>query len=135
MRLRIETDQLLAGLTAFELKSRACIANRGASAAKDWEDYAKQNRPWTDRTGNARRTLEGVAGWVHSDGSGSFAPAAPLTGLFSCDSFCVGVEGHMPYSVFLELGYGRKYSILSPTVHHFAPSVLLGFAACLCNMK
>ena len=38
-------------------------------------------------------------------------------------------------SVFLELGYGGKYALLAPTVHHFAPDALLRFARSLNELK
>ena len=41
----------------------------------------------------------------------------------------------MPYSVFLELGFDGRYSVLAPTVHHFAPDVLLRFARGLKDLK
>lgn len=116
MKIRIDISSALAGLSGYGCRALASLEDTGRSAAADMEAFAKANRPWRDRTGNARRTLEGVAG---------------LNG----DRFAVGVEGHMPYSVFLELGYGEKYAILSPAVHHFAPDVLLGFARGLNELK
>ncbi len=110
MNLRIDIDGVLAGLVRYATDMTACVESAGRNAASGMEDYAKNNRPWTDRTGNARRTMEGVCAWNQQG------------------QFVVGVEGHMPYSVFLELGYGGKYSILAPTVHHFAPAFLLELA-------
>lgn len=118
MKLRIEIDGVIDGLRHYGINARSCLDTVGRNAASRMENYAKQNRPWTDRTGNARRTMQGV-----------FTCGSETTGGFSSDGICtVGVEGHMPYSVFLELGYGGRYSILAPTVHHFAPSILLEIA-------
>ncbi|MBQ1441637.1 MAG: hypothetical protein IIZ08_06945 [Clostridia bacterium] len=116
MKLRIDIDPLISGLSAYSANARVCLRRSGSAAALNMESFAKANRPWTDRTGMARRTIQGVSAF---DGS-----------LFS-----VGVEGHMPYSVFLELGFGGRYSILAPAVHHFAPQALLGFANALHSMK
>ncbi|MBQ9901074.1 MAG: HK97 gp10 family phage protein [Clostridia bacterium] len=119
MKLRLEIADLLGGLLDYGTNVSECLSDAGGAAASSMEDYAKNNRPWTDRTGNARRTMEGVCAWAVPSGSGRT----------SGNILTVGVEGHMPYSVFLELGYGQKYSILAPTVHHFAPRILLEFAA------
>lgn len=116
MRLRLDTDGLLAGLEGFRGRTLASIARCGEESARLMEASAKQGAPWTDRTGNARATLEGVCGWGDPAGNASDT------------TFTVGVEGHMPYSVYLELGFDGRFSILSPTVHHFAPDILLGFA-------
>lgn len=75
------------------------------SVAEQMEAYAKQNAPWTDRTGNARRTL---SGFVDSDESNLY----------------IGVAGHMPYSPLLELYYGGRFKIILPTVDAFAPTIM-----------
>lgn len=116
MKLRIDVDGVLSGLSDYGDRALASLNRTGSATAVNMEYYAKANRPWTDRTGNARRTLEGVAGRQGN-------------------RFSVGVEGHMPYSVFLELGFGGRYSILAPTVRHFAPEALLGFARALRELK
>ena len=116
MKIRIDIASALNGLYDYGCRAVSALDGAGRSAAADMEAYAKSNRPWTDRTGNARRTLEGVAGRQGN-------------------RFSVGVEGHMPYSVFLELGFGGRYSILAPTVRHFAPEALLGFARALRELK
>lgn len=116
MPLRLDIGGLLAGLEKFRESTLDSIAGCGADFARAMEDSARQGAPWTDRTGNARATLKGVCGW------------ADPAGIPSDTVFTVGVEGQMPYSVYLELGFDGRFSILSPTVHHFAPDILLGFA-------
>lgn len=116
MRLRLDTDGFFAGLEGFRRKTLASVAACGADSARMMEAFAKHSAPWTDRTGNARATLRGVSGWGGPAGNASDT------------TFTVGVEGQMPYSVYLELGFDGRFSVLSPTVHHFAPDILLGFA-------
>lgn len=115
--VNIDASDVRERLDAFGRDVRAALGAYAVRAAADMEQYAKENRPWTDRTGNARRTLEGVF-------SSSSSPSPSPSG----DSITVGVEGHMPYSPILELGYGGRFAILAPTVRHFAPDLLLGFA-------
>lgn len=87
-------------LRLLTLKSRADSAIDGAfsSAAQALEADAKLNAPWTDRTGNARRTLTGESRCV------------PM-GMKR-----LSVIGKMQYSPKLELFYDGRYSILFPTV-------------------
>lgn len=66
--------------------------------------YAQLTAPWTDRTGNARRTLTGVSG---------------MNGQ-KCEAV---IAGQMPYSPNLELSYGGRYSVLYPTALFFAGAV------------
>jgi len=70
------------------------------------EYFAKRYAPWTDRTGNARRSLKG------------FCEARQDRAVY------IGVLGGMPYSPDLELGYGKRYAILVPTVEGYAPKMI-----------
>lgn len=86
------------------------ILSGAGAVASQMEADAKRNAPWTDRTGNARRTLAGFAQW---DSTGSLL---------------VGIAGHMPYSPRLELHFGGRYAILAPTVDAYAPTILAAVA-------
>ena len=77
-----------------------------ASVAADMEHYAKRNAPWTDRTGNARRTL---TGFVVSEDE---------------DTMLIGLAGMMHYSPKLELNYGGRYAIIVPTLDSYAPRLM-----------
>lgn len=68
----------------------------GQFAAK-LENQAKNNRPWTDRTGNARRSIEGS-----SEVGRDYIKVA----------LCIGVD----YGKYLELSNGGKYRIILPTM-------------------
>ncbi len=94
----------------FKLKANADIAvdNYFGESAAMLQAYAKQNAPWRDRTGNARRTLKGT----------SFG--------FHFGKKCVSIVGRMYYSPDLELSYGGRYSILFPTILNNYKSILQG---------
>lgn len=68
--------------------------------AKAMQVYAKANRPWTDRTGNARR---GLFGYVLSE------PTRIRT----------RIAHQVHYGVYLELGFQGRFAILQPTVSHY----------------
>ena len=73
--------------------------------AEQMQVYAKQNAPWHDRTGNARRSLTGVT---------ALSPLAVKE---------AAITGGMAYSPDLELDYDGRYSILMPTAAAFAPNL------------
>ncbi len=87
---------------------KAGIGLFGDTEAKRMEAYAKENRPWIDRTGNARNSIQGKFGWRGNDAT-------------------IRLSGNMPYSVWLELAYGKKYAILKPTIERHAPAILKGY--------
>ena len=87
---------------------RAAIGVYADTAAKKMEGEAKKNAPWTDRTGNARNSIQGDFGWQGNK--------AVIT-----------LGGNMDYSVWLELAYEKKYAILKPTIDRNAPEILKGY--------
>lgn len=68
------------------------------TAASKMESWAKENAPWTDRTGAARQRLHGEAYWEDS----KIVVAA--------------IMHQVDYGVYLELAHQRKYAILERTL-------------------
>ncbi len=106
MALIINSEQLTKALTDMG-GHLVPVLEAGLSAVADsMEADAKRDAPWTDRTGNARRTM---------------------TGFVTCEddsTLVVGVAGHMHYSPDLELRHGRRFAVLVPTVDRYAPTIL-----------
>lgn len=69
--------------------------------------YAKQNAPWTDRTGNAR--------------AGLFSKARAVNG---GESFELIVAHSMSYGLWLEIRFSGKYAIIQPTIDHIGPILM-----------
>lgn len=93
---------------AVERKVRAAIGVYADTAAKKMEAEAKRNAPWTDRTSNARNSIQGDFGW-----KGKRA--------------VISLSGNMDYFVFLELAMEKRYSILVPTIEKHAKEILEGY--------
>lgn len=106
MGLTVSASDLMDGLVELAMTVPQKVQAGAAAVAAEMEGYAKLNAPWTDRTGNARRTMTGFAQWSDSG------------------DLVVGVAGHMDYSPKLELRHGRRYAILVPTVDAYAPTIL-----------
>jgi len=70
-----------------------------AKYAAEAEQYAKENRPWTDRTGDARRLLKGAV----IDGDGFIG---------------IRLMHRVEYGKRLETANDGKYAILKPTIEN-----------------
>lgn len=114
--IRIDVNDAMSGLQRAHAEILQAVESCGQTAVGNMEHYAKEHRPWTDRTGNARRTLEG-----RLEHSGA--------------QYHLAVVGHMPYSVYLELGFGQRYAILYPTVNALTPGILRGMAGTIAGLK
>lgn len=78
-------------------KISAGIMMYGKAAAAKFEAAAKENAPWTDRTGAARQRLKADFTEV------------PI-------GWCLSISHGVNYGVYLELAHERKYAILMPTI-------------------
>ena len=107
MASRIDDSDLRSGLTAFGPAVEAALRIYAETAAKDFESYAKANRPWTDRTGRARQSLNG---YVENLPNG----------------VRINIAHGVDYGQFLEFAHEKKYAILEPTVRLKANDVLKG---------
>lgn len=131
--MRIDATQVLKNLASngeVEKRMKAAVGLYCDSTGKKMGGYAKDNAPWTDRTGNARQSIDGGFKW---DGD-------------KCMSY---VSGNMDYSPYLELAHANKngddipvettpsfaklelakegkYAILRPTVRKFVPNFISG---------
>lgn len=91
-------ETVVANLGVWTKKKSAEVASVSQTViAPKLEAYAKANRPWTDRTGNARRGLN----------ARSTASAKEIV---------VTLAHAVYYGVYLEKNQGGKYAILLPTI-------------------
>lgn len=93
---------------SVEKQIRAAIGVYADTSAKKIEGYAKKNAKWTDRTSNARNSIQGNFGWKG-------------------DKAVITLSGNVDYFVFLELAHGKNYAILIPTIHQFSEEILRGY--------
>lgn len=89
-------------------KSEAAIAMYADNAALTLQNYAREHRPWTDRTGHARQRL-----------TGSVARVA--------QGYQIILAHGVDYGKWLELAHEKKYAIIQPTIQAKSPEVLSGF--------
>lgn len=97
MAVRLEYNNLLNNMSLFQNKFHAAVSVLCANGAQKMEAYAKQNRPWHDRTSRARQSLKGS--WEKVS-----------------EGYKVQIEHGVRYGVYLEFRWERRYAILMPTV-------------------
>lgn len=78
--------------------------------AQQLRSYMQINRPWTDRTGEAKRRLNAVVSQESED-------AIRIT-------LAHGVD----YGYWLEVAHERKYSIIGPTIKTQGPEIAKKFS-------
>lgn len=106
--IRLDTSKLLANLQSAETKSQIAIKMFANEGAKKFQNYAKQHRQWTDRTGHARQRL---TGWVET----------------LSNKTRVYIGHGVDYGVYLELCHEKRYAILQKTVNAESEEVLEGY--------
>lgn len=95
------------GLQTYKAKLLTILQTVVAYYGQAIENYAKQNAPWTDRTGAAR---QGLRVETSVDDAGS----AGHTGRISL------IHG-VSYGIWLELAHGGKYAIIQQALQaHYA---------------
>lgn len=93
----IDVSKVLKGITDFEDAFDKALMVFAQSGAQKMEQYAKENRKWTDRTGRARQSLNGSA--------------------FRIDNgYRIQIAHGVYYGVYLEYAHERKYAILERTI-------------------
>lgn len=113
---KIDVSKLLSNLENAETKSQVAIRMFAQEGAKKFENYAKANRKWTDRTGHARQRL---TGWVEV-----------LT-----NKVRIHIGHGVNYGVYLELCHEKRYAILQQTVNVMSHEVLEGYEELLKHIK
>lgn len=91
-----------------EQKMKATLGLYADTAAKKLEAEGKRNAPWTDRTSNARNSIQGNSRWEG-------------------EQLVIFLSGNVNYFIYLELAMEKKYSILVPTIEKNANEILRGF--------
>lgn len=93
-----------AKLNVYQQKVYGAVHMIGEYWAPVIERAAKEDAPWTDRTGNARR---GLQGFVQD---------------LSETTVAIYLKHGMEYGIHLELEYQGRYAIIIPTLEaHYKP--------------
>lgn len=105
----INVSNVLDGLTKFKVGANGAFRIYAETVAKDFESYAKEHRPWTDRTGRAR---QGLTGYVKKINKG----------------YRVIIAHTVDYGIWLEMAHEKRFAILEPTVRLKGPDAVKGMS-------
>lgn len=105
-RIVITSDTLTPNLKALPAKIEAAVAAAVDYSAVRAEGFARENAPWTDRTGNARSGLH----------------TAPFHEFGSNHGYHIAHS--VPYGIWLEVRWEGRYAIIEPTVQTMGPELM-----------
>lgn len=109
MSFKLDMGDIAKNLININPKTMAALEVYGDSVSKEMEAYAKSNRPWTDRTGEARKNLRGST--------------IPMKDKVRCN-----ISHGVNYGIFLEMCNERKYQVLEPTIKAIGPKAVNGLS-------
>lgn len=107
MNFDIDCQEIISGLDEINIKSKIAMDLYADTSAKKLEKYSKENANWVDRTGIARKTIQGGKQWEG-------------------EKCIVYVSGNAKHSPYLELCNDKKHAILKPTIDKLSPEILRG---------
>lgn len=117
MGFKLDTGILDRNLGNMTNKFNAMVLMYSVESAKKLQDYMQQKRPWTDRTGEAKRRLRAVVSQPDDH-------TVRIT-------LAHGVE----YGIWLELAHEKRFAIIQPTINTQGPRVLEGFNGMINKIK
>lgn len=112
MSFKFDTSNLIKGIAEREIKTRAALGLYADTVAKKMETHAKSNKPWVDRTGRAKQSLNSSWKWVG-------------------DVARVELSHGVDYGIYLEFCNERKYAIIKPTIDLISPQAIKGLGKIL----
>lgn len=100
----ILSSSMLAGIARASATLPSRVGDEVLDVAIEALDYAKDNAPWADRTGNAR---EGLDVDVYEEG----------------DTIVWEMFHSVDYGLYLETRWNGRFAIIMPTLELFAPKI------------
>lgn len=108
MGIKFNTDSLNFGLNNLDNKLNAVVMMYAQTKAPVLESKMKSQRPWTDRTGLAKATLNAKVS----------KPSNSITRI----TLAHGVD----YGIWLELANEKNYAIIGPTIDRESDNYIQG---------
>lgn len=105
-QLKWDLSSLLSGMTNAENKVDAAVRMYAETGALKLQNYAKQNAPWTDRTGHARQRLNSYVSAVSN-------------------GYKIALAHGVFYGIWLELAHEKRFSIIPHTINYVGTQEIL----------
>ena len=103
---QMDISGLVKGLTGTESKSEMAIRMYAETSAMKLQNYARENRPWTDRTSHARQRLTGSV-------------------TTTSNGYRLILAHGVSYGIWLELAHEKRYSIIPKTIEYVGTFVII----------
>ena len=97
--LKLDPTGLLNGLTKLESKEEAAVKALAEQGAILLQNSARENRRWTDRTGQARQRLHGYVGTIPN-------------------GYRITLAHGVDYGLWLELAHEKRFAIIPQTIEY-----------------
>lgn len=105
-KLDYDSSSLKKNLDKIPAKLGAVVLMYAATKASEIEAKMKMNRPWTDRTGMAKATLNAKVSQPNSN------------------TVRITLAHGVDYGIWLELAHEKNYAIIAPTVREEGPRIV-----------
>lgn len=102
---RWTTNTLGPRMAGFTVGANFAVGSVVDEIAEDMEEYAQENAPWEDRTGDAREGLHTTVihhGFRHE----------------------IVLSHTVDYGIWLEIRWGGELAIILPTIEHYGPILM-----------
>ena len=109
MSIKVDVDGVVKGLGILQESIKPAVHMLAEQGAMKMENFAKENRRWTDRTGQARQRLKGSTEEIPN-------------------GYRVIIAHGVDYGIWLELAHEKRFSILPETVEYVSAfEIIPGF--------
>lgn len=105
-KLDYNGSTLKKNLDKMSEKLGAVILMYAATKASELQSQMKMNRPWTDRTGMAKATLNAKVSQPNKN------------------TVRITLSHGVDYGIWLELAHGKNYAIIAPTIREEGPRIV-----------
>lgn len=113
---KINTKEVERKLLNLESKADIAIKMYAQQGATKFENYAKINKRWIDRTGHARQRLVGYVEKLSQ-------------------SVRIYIAHGVDYGIYLELAHEKRFAILQQTVNNNSKEILEGYTNMIGKMR
>ena len=97
--IRFDISDMVKGLTSAQDRAEAAIRMYAETGAQKLQTEAKNNAPWTDRTGRARQGLNSYVSAV-------------------ANGYRIALAHGVSYGIWLELAHEKRFSIIPQTIEY-----------------
>ena len=111
--ISFNTSDVKEKLKRLDARGKQAIGMYASVACEQLTNYAKRNRPWTDRTGLAKNSLHS---YYTQTKNGTYR---------------ITLSHGVTYGLYLEYGFEKRFSIIEPTIRVMAPNIMRNFIGLL----